>query len=155
MLYYNRLGYANAYDYTMIRSTTLDKIGIFLSSICLLHCLVTPIAITLTPILSLNSFVEETLFHQLMLWLVLPTSCIALFIGCRKHRDLLIACTGILGMLILIIVAFYGHDVFGRSGEKIATSVGGVILAFSHILNYRACQARTCEADDCGSKHHH
>lgn len=139
----------------MIQSTTLDKIGVLLSGVCILHCLITPIAITLIPIISLNTFVEDVLFHQLMLWLVLPTSCIALFIGCRKHRDILIAATGIVGMLILIIVAFFGHDLFGISGEKIATSVGGIILAISHTLNFRACQQLICADAKCTAEHHH
>lgn len=139
----------------MIKSTTLDKISVALSGICILHCLLTPILITLLPIISLNSFVDDELFHKLMLWIVLPTSCTALFIGCRKHRDTLIATTGIVGMLILIFVTFWGHDLFGLTGEKVATSIGGIILAISHILNYRACQSRICEDASCTTDHHH
>ncbi|MBX2848754.1 MAG: MerC domain-containing protein [Acidiferrobacterales bacterium] len=139
----------------MIRSTTLDKFAIFLSGVCILHCLVTPLIVTLLPIITVSGFVEDLLFHKLMLWLVLPTSCIALFIGCRKHRDLLIAGTGIIGMLILIVVTFFGHDVFGEAGERIASSVGGLILAFSHFLNFRACQETTCEDSNCAMEHHH
>ncbi len=139
----------------MIRSTSLDKFGILLSGICLLHCLITPIAITLLPIITLNGFVEEVLFHKLMLWLVLPTSCVALFIGCRKHRDVLIAGTGILGMLMLVMVAFFAHDLLSESGERVATSLGGIVLAISHVLNYRACQQRVCEDTSCTSQHHH
>jgi len=139
----------------MIRSTSLDKFGIFLSGICVLHCLITPIVITLLPIITLNTFIEEVLFHKLMLWLVLPTSCIALIIGCRKHRDWLIAGTGVLGMLILVAVAFFAHDLLSPTGERIATSVGGIILAISHALNYQACQARICDDTECANQHHH
>lgn len=139
----------------MIRSTTLDKFAVFLSGVCVLHCLITPVLITLLPILTLNAFVEDLLFHKLMLWLVLPTSCIALFIGCRKHRDWMIAGTGIVGMAILVIVAFFGHDFLSDSMEKVATSLGGIVLAISHVLNYRACQSLICDDDKCSSKHHH
>lgn len=139
----------------MIRSTSLDKFAVLLSGICVLHCLITPIAITVLPIISLNAFVEDVLFHKLMLWLVLPTSCIALFIGCRKHRDWLIAGTGILGMTILVVIAFFGHDFLSHGGEKVLTSIGGIVLAISHILNYRACQERICSDSECASHHHH
>ena len=139
----------------MIQSTTLDKIGILLSGVCLLHCLVTPIIVTLVPILSLSLAVEHLLFHTLMLWLVLPTSCIALFLGCRKHKKIPIAVTGIIGMLILVAVASVGHDLFGESGEKIAATIGGLIIAASHYLNYRACQSITCSDSNCATKHHH
>jgi len=139
----------------MIQSTTLDKIGIFLSGVCLLHCLITPIIVTLLPILSLSLAVEHLLFHTLMLWLVVPTSCIALFLGCRKHKKISIAATGIIGILVLISVATIGHDLLTESGEKIAATIGGLIVAASHYLNYRACQSTTCSSENCATEHHH
>ena len=139
----------------MISSTSLDKFAVFLSGVCVVHCLLTPVLVTLLPIISLSAFTEDLLFHQMMLWLVLPTSCVALFIGCRKHRNLPILVTGIVGMLMLVVIAFYGHDVFNNWGEKVATSVAGLVLAFSHILNYRACQSLICADQDCADKHHH
>lgn len=139
----------------MLNSNSLDKFAILLSGVCMVHCLITPVAVTLLPIISLTAFVEDLLFHQLMLWLVLPTSSFALFLGCRKHKRLEIAATGIAGMLILISVALVGHVWFGTMGEKIATSIGGLVLASSHYLNFRACQRITCDDKNCSTKHHH
>ena len=139
----------------MIKSQSLDKFAVILSGVCIVHCLISPILVTLLPIITLSALAEDILFHRLMLWLVLPTSCIALFIGCRKHRDFLIAGTGILGMAILVFVAIYGHDLFSSTGEKVATSIGGLVLAVSHILNYRACQSRICDDQNCTAEHHH
>ena len=139
----------------LIKSTTLDRLSIVLSGICIVHCLLTPIALTILPIFALSSFVEDILFHQLMLWLVLPSSSIALFIGCRKHRNFSIAASGILGMLVLVLVAFLGHQIISPTLERILTSVGGLILAYSHFLNYRACQTQPCEDDNCPTEHHH
>lgn len=139
----------------LIKSISLDRLGITLSGICIVHCLFTPVALTIFPIFALSSFAEDILFHQLMLWLVLPTSSIALFIGCRKHRNLRIAVSGILGMLTLVLVAFLGHEILSPMVEKVMTSVGGLILAYSHFLNYRACQTQPCEDDNCSAQHHH
>lgn len=139
----------------MFNSDSLDKFAIFLSGVCLLHCLIAPILITLLPIISSSALVEEVMFHKLMLWVVLPTSFIALFLGCRKHKQFAIASSGILGISILVAVALFGHEWFGVAGEKIATTLGGLVLALSHYLNYRACQNTTCEDSNCLSKHHH
>ena len=139
----------------METSVKLDKLAILLSGVCLVHCLLTPVLITLLPILTTSVLLDDSMFHKLMLWLVLPTSFLALFLGCRKHKQWLIAGTGILGVTILISVAMVGHEVFGISGEKIATSIGGIILAASHFLNYRACQSITCESKNCATQHHH
>jgi len=147
MLYYYNI---DRPVFSMIRSTSLDKFAVFLSGVCVLHCLITPVLITLLPIFTLNTFVEDLLFHKLMLWLVLPTSCIALSIGCRKHRDIWIASSGIIGMTLLVLIAFLGHDMLSSTGEKIATSI-----AVSHILNYRACQNLICDDANCSSDHHH
>lgn len=103
---------------TSFSSTTLDKIAVLLSGVCIVHCLVTPLLVTLLPIIALSALAEDILFHRLMLWLVLPTSCIALYIGCHKHRDLKIVATGVIGMLMLVAIAFFGHDVFTGWGEK-------------------------------------
>lgn len=139
----------------MQNSIKLDKFAILLSGVCLLHCLLTPVIVTLAPIISTAVFIDDALFHKLMLWLVLPTSVLALFLGCRKHKKLTIAGTGGLGIAIVIGVAFFGHDLFGLNGEKMATSIGGIVLAFSHYLNFRACQSITCESKNCATKHHH
>ena len=139
----------------MFKSVSLDKLAIALSGACLVHCLITPVLLTLLPIASSSALIEDILFHQMMLWLVLPSSFIALFIGCRKHKQFFIAGTGIAGLSILVVVAFFGHQWFGINGEKIATSIGGLILALSHYLNYRACQNTTCEDQHCLTQHHH
>ena len=138
-----------------MKTSTFDKFAVMLSGICILHCLLAPVVLTLLPILSVSAFVEDLVFHKLMLWLVLPTSAIALVLGCRKHRDFSILLTGAAGMLMLILIAFWAHSLLSANGEKIATTAAGILLAFSHYLNYRACNSISCDDQDCQSKHHH
>lgn len=139
----------------MIRSESLDKFAILLSGICLVQCLVFPIAMTAVPILSASFLVDDHLFHELMLWFVLPTSVIALGMGCRKHRDLNILITGVIGLSIVVAVTFWGHDIFGESLEKYVTSIGGIVLAYAHYLNYKSCQEISCNDKNCSTDHHH
>ena len=153
MLYYYTMAESNPTSNNL--TSRADKFAVFLSGVCVLHCLITPVLITLLPIIGLSAFAEDVLFHKLMLWVVLPTSCIALFLGCKKHRNFVILGTGIVGMALLVLIAFYGHDLFESWGEKVATSVAGIILAISHILNYKACQNIVCEENDCAAQNHH
>jgi len=139
----------------MIRSQTLDKFAILLSGICLIQCLVLPIALTALPILSATIVVDDHLFHELMLWLVLPASIIALTMGCRKHRNLNILATGAIGLAIIVFVTFLGHDLLGETWEKWVSSLGGIVLAYAHYLNYKACQDLICNDTNCASNHHH
>ncbi len=127
-------------------NTYLDSLGILLSGTCMIHCLILPVLITLFPIVG-GSLLEEEHFHALFLILVLPTSATALALGCRRHRDWITALVGAIGMTILILAALWGHDWIGLSGERIATMVGGVILACGHILNFRRCHELDCDHD--------
>ena len=38
------------------------------------------------------------IFHGLLMWLILPTSILALGLGCRRHKDQFVIGLGILGL---------------------------------------------------------
>ena len=83
--------------------------------------------LTLVPLISLSAYAEELIFHQLLLWVIIPTSLVALFLGCKKTTEVpLIVITGLLGMGILLAVATLGHDIVRPNEEKWLTSLGGV-----------------------------
>ncbi|MBD3647244.1 MAG: MerC domain-containing protein, partial [Pseudomonadales bacterium] len=102
-----------------------------------------PIMLTLFPILQ-GSLLEEAYFHVVMLFVVLPTSFVALTIGCRRHKDILTIAMGITGLSVLTATALFGHDWFGLGVERIMTTLGGVILAAGHIRNWLCCRREDC-----------
>jgi hypothetical protein len=128
------------------QTNRLDGVAVVLSGTCMVHCFALPVLLTLFPILQ-GSLLEEKVFHLIMLVLILPTSLIALTIGCRKHKDRLTMVLGGVGLLVLSATALWGHELFGMLGERIITSVGGLILAFAHIQNYRICKNDNCQHD--------
>lgn len=121
----------------------IDRTAIGLSIICTLHCLLLPIAMTILPALTATSFGDET-FHRLLLVAVLPTSMIALTMGCRKHRNWGVVGTGLSGLIILTLVVFAGQDLLGQAGEKMATVLGAGIIAFGHLRNHILCRNAQC-----------
>jgi hypothetical protein len=131
-------------------SGKLDRIAIVLSGTCMLHCLALPLLVTLFPI-GQGSLLEEQSFHLIMLVLILPTSLIALTIGCRKHKDVMTISLGVVGLALLTFTALFGHPVFGELGERFVTSIGGLILGAAHIQNFRCCRADACDHDPTGS----
>lgn len=114
----------------------LDKTGIGLSTACMLHCTALPLLVVLSPSLLGNLF-DHASFHQWLLLLILPTAIIAFAIGWRRHRNVNTLVAGILGIALLLLAAFVGHDVLNELGEKLVTSAGGVLLAVGHLLNLR------------------
>ena len=61
-----------------------DKIAISFSVVCALHCLLLPIAVIFLPSISATFFGTED-FHKTLLYFVIPSSIIALSLGCKMH----------------------------------------------------------------------
>jgi len=121
------------------RTAKLDRLAIFLSGACLLHCLLATFFVALLPAISVLSLAQDELFHQILLVVIIPVSSLALVSGLTKHRSWSIIITGGLGLLTLLAAALLGHDFLSPAGEKLLTGLGGVILAIAHFFNYRRC----------------
>ena len=130
-----------------VTSPNIDKVAVGLSLACTAHCLLTPIAIAMLPALG-ATFLEDERFHYAILFLVLPTSLLALGLGCRKHRRPEIVVMGLIGLLMLFLILIIGEETIGESGEKISTVVGTAIIAFAHIRNYSLCQSLGCHVKE-------
>jgi|AntAceMinimDraft_11_1070367.scaffolds.fasta_scaffold04728_4 hypothetical protein len=124
-------------------STDIDKAAIGLSLVCAVHCLLFPSALVLLPALTATTLGGEG-FHQWMLVAVLPTSLIALTMGCRLHRDLRVLALGLSGLGALSMAAFFGDSLFGETGEKLVSLVGASLIAFSHWRNHILCRRLEC-----------
>ena len=129
-----------------LKQKYLDSAAVMLSGICMLHCLALPIVLTIAPIVNVT-LLDETLFHQLMMLFILPVSLVALTVGCRQHKDKTTLVLGSAGLIILSFTALFGHSMFGLLGERLVTSLGGLVLAAAHIQNYRCCRQNDCNHD--------
>ena len=125
-------------------SYVFDKVAIGLSLFCAVHCLMLPVALVMLPALTSTTFGDEQ-FHQWMLVAVLPTSLLALTLGCRQHRRMDIMVIGLTGLAIMISAALFGHDLLGETGEKITTLLGASLIALSHVRNQSLCRRHDCD----------
>jgi len=124
-------------------SAKLDKAAIGLSLVCVIHCLLTPLAVVMIPALG-ATFLEDERFHYAVLFLVLPTSLLALGLGCRKHRRSGVLVIGLLGLAVLCSIPLLGEDATAELWEKICTVTGAAIIAYAHVRNFMLCQRHTC-----------
>jgi len=119
--------------------SVLDRVAVGMSLLCAVHCVLLPFALVALPALSATLLGDEA-FHRLLLIGVLPTSVISLSMGCRKHGSWRTMLTGFFGLAILVAAAFFGHDLVGETGEKVATVLGASVIALSHFQNLRLCK---------------
>ena len=145
----------------------LDSLAISMSVVCAVHCLLTPLLIILFPILTTTFWVHQD-FHLWMLFFVLPTTSLAVFLGCRKHRDKLVMGLSAAGLACLFAVSlyesfFHANGLLQQGAECLhcaqagikdhlrmttfANILGGILLASAHVRNYRLCRRAHCTHD--------
>ncbi|WP_179025450.1 MerC domain-containing protein [Shewanella sp. Scap07] len=121
----------------------LDKFAISISALCAIHCALTPVLLALMPSLSALGLADH-LYHEMMVLIVLPTSMLAVLLGCNKHKDMRVLVLAVIGLLTLAGSAIFGHDFLGETGEKAATMIGAIIIALAHWRNLGLCRKQAC-----------
>ena len=122
-----------------------DKAAISLSLLCALHCLATPVLITLLPS-AIALKLDNELFHLWMLIGVVPISLFALTLGCKEHRNLGVAGAGTIGIALMCGAIILGNDLLGPFGERALTLIGAGFVTGSHIRNFIICrQSKVCD----------
>jgi hypothetical protein len=126
------------------KTKKLDNLSIWLSGICMMHCLALPLITISVPLIS---EIFNTHYHEIMLFIVIPISSIALFKGFKYHRKAQIVFTGFFGAFLIIIGATVIHDQYDGFTESLFTITGSLLLALTHFINsrnshhnHKACQ---------------
>ena len=86
-----------------------DLIGISLSGMCLIHCVLTPLFIMMTPLIGAGFWSSHGL-HESIIYLIIPTAVIALAVGCTRHRDFWVGFIGFIGICVLTIAVLVTHQ---------------------------------------------
>lgn len=85
-----------------MKSHWLDRLAISMAVICGIHCLVTPVLLVALPLIGTTFWVDEN-FHLWMLLLVIPTTTLAIYSGCRRHKDKWVIGAAALGLGLLFV----------------------------------------------------
>lgn len=125
-----------------------DRLGIFLSALCVVHCLLTPFVLILIPSLQVSRY--HGAFHEGLLY-ILPVLAVAAFIpGYRRHRDPRVFYWSLPGLLLICVGALCFDD--HAIGQVVASVAGSLLLIRSHLINRQLCAC--CDAGDTASLKH-
>lgn len=111
----------------------IDRWGMAISSLCLIHCILLPVAIALLPAFA-SSLPGDAWVHPVLIGLALPVTGLALRRGYAAHRRLVPALSGGLG-LALIGAALWFH---GTVPETVLTVAGGLTVTLAHLMNWHS-----------------
>jgi MerC mercury resistance protein len=110
----------------------IETSALFLSGLCVVHCLGLPLLFLALPILA-NAFALPEAFHFYLILLALPLSLTSLIYGARQHKSFMPLAIGALGLLVMaaaLTEKYYNEEV-------LLTVFGATGLALAHIFNWR------------------
>ena len=118
----------------------IDNLGITISAVCAIHCVLLPLIFIIAP----YSFLASHAFHEALIYFILPCGVIAFYLGCRQHKDLKVALLGSLGLALLFAALLmhdlhHGHEQHEELQTVIVTIIGSILLVFSHLRNRKLC----------------
>jgi hypothetical protein len=123
-----------------IRSA-MDKVGIAVTSLCAIHCIMLPVLLPVLPLLGLTS-THNHAFERIILLITMVLGFITIFAGFhRYHRKLYPFYSLFIGGFI-----YWQKDLLGHEYEHYVLIVGASFVVLAHILNLRLCnQCHSCE----------
>lgn len=114
---------------------SLDKTGIWVTTLCALHCLLLPVILPMLSLIGL-SFIGEELLERTILSISLVVGFIALVVGMRKHLRFY--------PLVLLFaggVIYWHKDSLGEMGEPAIILLGASLIVAAHWVNHRLTRA--------------
>ena len=112
----------------------------WLSGLCLVHCLAFPLAVLMAPTLANWLGATETMTHWILFGIALPISAVALTRGYQRlHSGL----TLVLGYTGLAVMLFAVSHIFGSELEVLLTVIGVSAVMYAHWRNMAGHQGAT------------
>jgi hypothetical protein len=109
-----------------------DRLGIGVSGLCAIHCMVAPVLVSLIPFWpSLEVFHDYS--HLVFLMVIIPVVYFSLKKSFESKTILLMMLAG----LLIIFAAWLFRDPLGEIGESLVTLSGSALLIRGHWLNYK------------------
>ena len=121
-----------------------DKLGICVSAICVVHCVVTPIIFLALPIAHAAFHLEE-IIHIAIFFIASFVAFFAMYRGLKTHHKRGPMVYMLIGLTFLGIVSLILHDHLQLYQESLLTIVGSCFLIRAHLLNH-ACQKDSAKA---------
>lgn len=130
--------------------TTYQKFSIWLSSLCLIHCLITPFIIILLP--SVSSFVDGWV-ETALIAAVIPVSLFSFIPIWLKHKNLTRLFELLAGIALVLIAQLVIHGSSHTFGSFIAAIEMLLMIAGTSLIAYATYRNRR-HTHHCHNPHH-
>jgi MerC mercury resistance protein len=131
-----------------LRSETFsaDTLGIWASTLCVVHCVATPVLISASAVFA-HLIPGEEKTHRALAIGIATLGGIALVRGFRTHGRRRILGLMALGLACIFAGAFYGDRMSSHGYEVAVTMAGSALMIGAHRMNHTFCNdCRTCDS---------
>ncbi|PTB85982.1 MerC domain-containing protein [Pseudidiomarina aestuarii] len=120
---------------------SIDKTGMWVTTLCALHCLLLPVILPLLSMIGL-SFIGEELLERVILGTSIILGMVALFIGMRQHMK-----AYPIALLLAGGVIYWHKDSLGEMGEPVIILLGASMIIAAHWVNLRLIRGNAAISD--------
>jgi len=120
-------------------SLRADQLGIIASALCLIHCILTPVVLSLSAVW-VHYLPAEERFHRVLAAMVAAIGCIAIIRGYRKHRRLRVFGLMVGGLGLIFAGAYLGNRLPSHTAEMAVTMTGSGLMIAAHLTNHTFCK---------------
>jgi MerC mercury resistance protein len=127
-----------------VSALSADRLGIWASALCVVHCIVTPVLISVSAVFA-HLIPGEEKTHRALAVGVAALGAIALVKGFRTHGRRRILGLMALGLGFIFAGAFYGDRLPSHGYEVMVTMTGSALMIWAHRMNHTFCSdCRRC-----------
>jgi hypothetical protein len=116
-----------------------DRLGIWASALCVVHCIVAPVLLSLSIVFA-RLLPREEPTHRFMASAVAALGAAALIKGFRTHGRRRILVLMAMGLACIFVGAFWSDLLPSHRLEVLVTLTGSVLMIVAHRMNHTFCQ---------------
>jgi len=125
----------------------VDRLGVWASTACAIHCLLTPVVLSLSAV-SAHFLPSEEKTHRTLAVVIAALGAIALVKGYRRHRSLRVLVFMAVGLAFIFGGAYWGDHLPSHSAEVLITLIGSSFMIAAHRMNHTFCRNCICSHAD-------
>lgn len=124
----------------------VDRIGIWTSTLCVIHCLLTPIVLSISTV-SAHFLPSEERTHRSLAVIIATVGALALVRGYRSHGSLRVLLIMMAGLVCIFTGAYWGDRLPSHRVEVLVTLIGSGFMISAHRMNHTFCRQCSCASN--------
>ena len=125
----------------------LDQLGIWASTLCVIHCVLTPIVLSIS-IVSAHFLPSEERTHRSLAVAIAAIGALSLVRRYRDHRSLRVLLLMVVGLAFIFAGAYWGDQLPSHRVEVLITLIGSGFMIAAHRMNHTFCRDCRCTVEE-------